>query len=105
MKPGQMFHAYFRRLCDAYRFEMPVALETQSILTVPSMVSAGIGAALVPNTLAPLCGEKHVPLYSLGTVLPANEVSIVWKKGRYRSRAVKRFAEMAVQRLRSEEHL
>ncbi len=97
MKQGQVFHNYFEHLCEKYQLNLPIALETQSILTVPALVGNGIGAALIPSTIVQDCERRRVALYSIGRDLPINEVSIAWKRDRYQSYATKGFIETAVE--------
>ncbi len=99
MKRGQIFHEYFERLCARHRINLPVALETQSILTVPSLIEAGIGAALIPSTIAEDCRRRGVALYALDGELPVNELSLVWKKWGYIPHAVQGFIDTACQAL------
>lgn len=91
MKGGQVFHSYYETLCSKFQIDLPLALETQSILTVPMLISSGLGAALVPSTIAEDCRRRGVALYSTGDILPVNEVSYVWLRGRYQSVAAKAF--------------
>ncbi|MCI6530255.1 MAG: LysR family transcriptional regulator [Mesosutterella sp.] len=95
MKSGQAFREYFEILCARYGVKPAVALETQSILTVPALVSAGLGAALVPDTLCPELGEKEVEFFSLGGDLPVNTLSLVRRRGKYVPRACQLFFETA----------
>lgn len=95
MKRGQIFHDYFERLGAELGADLPVILETQSILTVPALISAGLGGALVPSTIADECRAKGIALFSPGPLLPVNEVSLAWRRGRYQSCAAARFIETA----------
>ena len=97
MHRGQIFHDYYERLCEKFHVNLPVALETLSILTVPALVATGVGGALIPSTIADDCLAKNVPLYSLDGSLPENQVSLAWKRGRYLSHAVRVFINTALQ--------
>ena len=99
MKSGQAFHDYFYEICRANDAELPVTLETQSILTVPALISTGIGAALVPSTIVQDCLARGIAVYSPQPPFHANDVSIAWKKGRYRSHAARRFVARALELL------
>ena len=68
MKRGQIFNQYYYDLCQKHRVPPQVVLETQSILTVPALISANVGAALVPSTIADDCMARNVRLFSLGTM-------------------------------------
>ncbi len=94
MKKGQKFNEYFYTLCAKYGLPFSVALETQSILTVPNLVVADVGAALIPSTIASDCIKEGIHLFSVGEDLPSNDVSISWKKDRYQSYAVKEFLKL-----------
>ena len=102
MHRGQIFHHYYERLCEKFRVHLPVALVTQSILTVPALVATGVGGALIPSTIAEDCFTKEVALYSLGDSLPENQVSLAWKRGRYLSHAARAFIDIAVKVMASE---
>lgn len=102
MKSGQVFREYFESLCERYDVKPPVALETQSILTVPALVSAGLGAALVPDTMCPRLVHEKVALFSLGEDLPINALSLVRKRDKYVSRACQLFFETAYEVLRGQ---
>jgi DNA-binding transcriptional LysR family regulator len=98
MKSGQIFHEYFNRLCEKYRVLPPVSLETQSILTVPALIATGLGAALIPSTIAEGCRERDVVLFRLPAGdLPVNEVSIAWRRGRYQGYAARAFIQTCLQ--------
>ena len=95
MKRGQIFHDYFERIGAEQGVDLPVILETQSILTVPALISAGLGGALVPSTIADECRAKGIALFSPGSLLPVNEVSLAWRRARYQSCAAAKFIETA----------
>ena len=63
MKMGQAFHEYFYQLCQLNKAKTPVTLETQSILTVPALISTGIGAALIPSTIIEDCLAREIAIY------------------------------------------
>ncbi len=95
MQYGQMFQKYYLQLCEEYHVNLPIALVTQSILTVPALIATGVGGALIPSTIAQDCYAKNVSLYSLGNSLPENKVSLAWKRGRYLSHAARAFIDTA----------
>ena len=95
MKRGQIFNQYYYDLCQKHRVPLQVVLETQSILTVPALISANVGAALVPSTIADDCMARNVRLFSLGDDVPQNNVSLVWKQGKYQSYALTEFIKTA----------
>lgn len=93
LKPGQMFHIFFHRLCAQYRVNPNVAMESHSITTVPTMVAAGLGVALVPSPLANL-GYKGVRFYETGDDLPVNWLTVAWSSNRYLSKATAAFIHL-----------
>lgn len=94
MQRGQVFHQYYEDLCRRFAIELPIALETQSILTVPALIESGLGCALVPSTIAQDCMARGLGLFTLEGILPINAVSLAWSRTRYRSHALERFIEM-----------
>jgi len=94
LKPGQMFHNFFLMLCSKYRIAPNVILEAQSITTVPSMVEAGLGCALVPSPLAKH-NTRHVRYYDVGNDIPVNTLTIAWSSQRYLSRPARAFIDVA----------
>lgn len=97
MKSGQAFHEYFYQICEEEHESFPVTLEAQSILTVPAMIATGIGAALIPSTIVRECLARDIAIYRPAATLPANDVSIAWKRNRYQSHATKKFIERAIE--------
>lgn len=93
MKSGQAFHEYFYQLCAEEKLSFPVTLETQSILTVPALIATGIGAALISSTIVEECIARRIAVYMPAVKLPANDVSIAWKRNRYQSHATRQFIE------------
>ena len=91
MKPGQAFHNYFESLCRKFSIEPRVTLETQSITTVPALVAAGVGAALVPETIKEQLLSLPLALFSLGSELHESRLCLVKKHGRYVSTPTKLF--------------
>ena len=97
MKMGQAFHEYFYQLCQLNKAKTPVTLETQSILTVPALISTGIGAALIPSTIVEDCLAREIAIYRPSPKFPPNNVSIAWKRNRYQSLATRQFIDKALE--------
>lgn len=97
MKVGQIFHEYFYQLCASNGIELPVTLETQSILTVPALVETGIGAALVPSTIVDECLRRNIAIYRPVPAFASNDVSVAWKQNRYCSYATRLFIRRALE--------
>lgn len=100
MKRGQAFHEYFYQLCAQNKVSLPVTLETQSILTVPSLISTGIGGALIPSTIVEDCIRRGIAVYRPSPVFAPNDVSIAWKRSRYQSHAARAFVRRAIELLK-----
>ena len=95
MKRGQVFHTYFETLREKFNLNLPIALETQSILTVPALIATGIGCALVPSTIIPDCADSNLKLFEIADIIPPNDVSIAWIKGKPLRQTTKAFIEIA----------
>lgn len=99
MKSGQAFHEYFYELCRNNETNVPVALEAQSIMTVPALIASGIGAALIPSTIVDDCLERGIAIYRPEPQIQRNNVSIAWKHSRYQSYATRHFIERTLELL------
>lgn len=95
MKRGQVFHTYFETFRERFGLNLPIALETQSILTVPALIATGIGIALVPSTIIPDCLAKNLKLFEIDSILPHNDVSLAWIKKRPLRQTTRAFIEIA----------
>jgi LysR family hydrogen peroxide-inducible transcriptional activator len=92
LKKGQGFRAIAHRLCQEAGFEPKVVFESTNIETVQSLVSAGMGIALVPKMVSRTRRSSHIPTYlPLGDKPPTRTLVIGYKKGRYLSKAAVSF--------------
>lgn len=105
MKNGQAFHEYFYNLCRDNHVEPLITLETQSILTVPALISTGIGAALIPSTIINDCLKRNIAVYRPVPSFPSNDVSIAWKRNRYQSHATSKFIQRAIEILKNRSNI
>jgi len=85
IKAGQVFHDFYTSLCEKYHVEPTVALEAQSINSIPTLVEAGLGCALVPSTLADTT-HYNVRYYEIKPDALSTRLAIAWSRSRYLSR-------------------
>ena len=103
LKAGQVFHKFFTTLCAKYRIEPNVILEAQSITSIPALVEAGLGCALVPSPLADMTNHS-VQYYDLGRDHPTTKLTIAWSRSRYLSRPAAAFINVAKEVMAKEMH-
>ena len=94
LKAGQVFHKFFTNLCAKYHVEPNVILEAQSITSIPVLVEAGLGCALVPRPLADTT-NYDVQYYELGRDPLSTKLTIAWSRSRYLSRPAAAFINVA----------
>ncbi len=85
IKAGQVFHDFFSSLCEKYHVDPTVALEAQSINSIPVLVEAGLGCALVPSSLADTT-HYNVRYYEIRPDPLSTRLAIAWSRSRYLSR-------------------
>jgi DNA-binding transcriptional LysR family regulator len=92
---GQRLHQTTIDLCTKAGFKPRIIVESQSMEAVQSLVSAGLGVALLPDTLI---GRIHMPespcYFSLQDPIPTRTVIIGYRKGRYLSNAAQAFIDL-----------
>jgi len=95
MEHGQKLHQTLFDLCSKAKFKPRILLETQSMDAALALVGAGMGAALLPDTLirANRLTSKSPCYFSLNTA-PKRQVIIVYRKGRYLSNAAQEFINL-----------
>ncbi len=92
---GQKLHQTTIDLCAKAGFKPRIILESQSMEAVQALVSAGLGVALLPDTLIGCNQTPEPPCYvSLQDPLPTRTVIIAYRKGRYLSKAAQAFIEI-----------
>lgn len=95
MEQGQKLHQTLFDLCSTANFKPRILLETQSMDAAQALVGAGMGAALLPDTLirANRLTSKSPCYFSLDPA-PKRQVIIVYRKGRYLSNAAQEFINL-----------
>lgn len=94
MKKGHLLRDSFFELCNKAAFTPKVVLETHSLFAAQSLVSAGMGAALLPYTII-FNNIAEPPCYfSLGSIAPARRLAVIYKKERYLSKAARAFISL-----------
>ncbi len=83
-------------ICAASGFEVKNAVECRTIETQFAMVSAGIGAALIPSGISEFSNTEKVAFFSFVQPLPYRDMAVVYRKDQYLSRAVKDLIEIMV---------
>jgi DNA-binding transcriptional LysR family regulator len=86
---------------DKCGFEPKIVLESQSISVIHAMASAGLGNALIPESLVRYNDDRRHPVfYQVTPFFPTRELSLVYLKHRYQSRAMLEFLDTACNVLR-----
>jgi len=92
MKHGQRLHQTLLDLCAQAGFKPKVILESQSMEAAQSLVVAGLGATLLPDTLVRLRPMSEHPCYfSIEEPLNTRTVVIAYRKEKYLSKAARLF--------------
>ncbi|SMB87142.1 DNA-binding transcriptional regulator, LysR family [Pasteurella testudinis DSM 23072] len=93
MNKGHKLHHMLQKLCENAGFSPNVVLETESMTTAQALAGAGIGAALLPETLVYADHFEKEPCYCRPDSKPSRTVVVVYRKGRYLSRATRAFIQ------------
>lgn len=99
MDQGQKLHDTLFSLCSKARFTPKILLETQSMNAAQALVGAGMGAALLPDTLIRASSIDKNPCYFSLSPAPKRTVIVAFAKGRYLSQAAREFIQLMKQRL------
>lgn len=92
LKEGQGFREISRQLCLRAGFEPKIVFESANIETVQSLVACGMGISLTPKMVARDANAELRPAYvSIRDVQSSRTLALAYKKGRYLSKAGKRF--------------
>jgi DNA-binding transcriptional LysR family regulator len=100
MDQGQKLHHTLFDLCNKAGFKPRILLETQSMNTAQALVGAGMGAALLPDTLVRAGSLSKNPCYFSLSPTPLRTVIVVYRKGRYLSKAAVEFINLIKESLR-----
>ncbi len=91
MNKGHKLHNMLHKLCEKAGFFPNVVLETESMTTAQALAGAGVGAALLPETLVYANHFDKEPCYLALDSKPSRTVVVIYRKGRYLSRATRAF--------------
>ena len=95
MKHGQRLHQTLLDLCAQAGFKPKIILESQSMEAAQSLVVAGLGATLLPDTLVRLRHMSEHPCYfSIEEPLSTRTAVIAYRKGKYLSKAARLFISL-----------
>ena len=95
MNQGQKLHQTLFDLCQQAGFKPRILLETESMHAAQALAGAGMGAALLPDTLvraSQLPGKN--PCYFELSGNPRRTVTVIYRKGRYLSASARAFIDM-----------
>lgn len=92
-------HYELRRNLDLYCLEqsikLPIAMEATSLSVIIEMVRLGRLATILPDTIS--CGQPGLHSIGLLPELPHHTISLICRKGTYKSPACQAFAEVATE--------
>ncbi len=92
LNSDQMMHKLTMSLCKQAGFKPKIILECRGIDAAHAMVTAGIGVTFVPSTLIKYGNfMKHPHYYTIDDIFPKREVSVIYRKNRYLSKAALAF--------------
>ncbi|WP_373778568.1 LysR family transcriptional regulator [Glaesserella sp.] len=94
MNKNHKLHQLLNKCCEQAGFSPNVVFQTGSMTTAQALSGAGIGATLLPETLVMAEHFEKEPCYCQIDNHPSRTVVVVYRKGRYLSRAAKAFIEM-----------
>ncbi|VBB08321.1 transcription regulator hth lysr [Lucifera butyrica] len=97
MDKGQKLHNVFFDLCNKAEFKPRILLETQSMNAAQALVGAGMGAALLPDTLIRASNISKNPCYFSLCPMPLRTVIVAYCKSRYLSKAAVEFINLMKQ--------
>lgn len=100
MDHGQKLHTTLFDLCSKANFKPHILLETQSMNAAQALVGAGMGAALLPDTLVRASAINKSPCYFSLSPTPLRTVIVAYCKGRYLSKAAIEFIKLMKASLR-----
>ena len=93
MHREQKLHDMLFSLCEAAGFLPQITLETRSMNTAHALTGAGLGAAVLPETLIAAAPPAHPPCYAAIEGDPSRTIILARAKKRYLPRAVTIFRE------------
>lgn len=93
MSKSHKLHQMLLILCKEAGFTPNVIFETDSMTTAQALAGAGIGVTLLPETLIRANHFEHEPCYCALKAKASRTVLVVYRKGRYLSRASRAFIQ------------
>ena len=93
MHREQKLHDTLFSLCETAGFLPQITLETRSMNTAHALAGAGLGAAILPETLIAAAPPAHPPCYAAIEGDPHRTIILARAKKRYLPRAVNIFRE------------
>lgn len=100
MDQGQKIHETLFDLCSKADFRPRILLETQSMNAAQALVGAGMGAALLPDTLIHASNLDKNPCYFSLSSKPSRTVIVAYCKNRYLSKAAVEFIHLMKESLK-----
>ncbi|MCL6456524.1 MAG: LysR family transcriptional regulator [Gorillibacterium sp.] len=97
LKMGQGFRQISMELCRNAGFEPNIVFESSNIVTVQSLVAAGMGIGFIPSMIAKDSSGPFTPVYLNLKGKPYRTLVIAYRKGRYQSKAVEAFVSVALE--------
>jgi DNA-binding transcriptional LysR family regulator len=95
MKNRRKMREIFFDLCKRAKFEPKIILQSHSLISAQALVAGGVGATLVPDTLALYNKLEHNPYYfSLSKPVPPRVLVTAYKKDVQLSKAAIAFIEL-----------
>lgn len=88
-------------MCTMRRVRPRVVCRSTQLATVIRLVERGVGISLVPETARSGDALPGVTLVGLGREAPARDITVLWRKGRSRSRLATEFAVEAKRALKA----
>lgn len=80
-------------LISTHGLHLNKTVECTSLETLMSMVSSGLGAALVPACMRNFSSE-NVTFFSVHQTIPLRDIVVIYRKGQYLTKAVKEFKSL-----------
>lgn len=103
LKMGQGFRQISLDLCRNAGFEPNIVFESSNIVTIQSLVAAGMGIGFIPSMIARQSGGPLTPVYLPLKGRPYRTLVIAYRKGRYQSKAIQVFVRVALDAVRDHE--
>lgn len=99
MQEGHCLGDQVLRFCDRRELHARVSFRSAQVLSIQTLVSAGLGISLIPTMAVP-AGGAGAPIYrSLAPPKPQREIIAFWPRQRPPGRAATLLIEMAAARL------